>query len=298
MAETDLANAAPVQNAQRRSFDPAQYHMENVFISISGLIGAGKSTLAKALGKELNLPVYFEPVIDNVYLQDFYADMAKYAFPLQVYLLNRRFEQQQQIVWSGKGGVQDRTIYEDSVFARMLYNSGMMEERDYKTYLNLFNNMSNFMKKPNIIVHLHVTPEESLERIKQRSRGCESGVSIEYLRALYTAYEEFIQDIARVIPVIKVDYSKFRTAGEMATQIKKEYQRIQNIRFITFEDRAASKSRSKSPAFAAAVKENHAAAQSAAGGGASAGPGAGAASSSSSSSGISSNAPSSQLHEL
>ena len=78
-----------------------------MFISISGMIGAGKSTLATALAKKLNLPVYYEPVIDNVYLEDFYKDMKKYSFPLQVYLLNRRFAQQlQQIVWSGKGGIQ------------------------------------------------------------------------------------------------------------------------------------------------------------------------------------------------
>ena len=128
--------------------------------------------------------------------------MGKYSFQLQVFLLNRRFEQQQQIVWSGKGGVQDRTIYEDSVFARMLFNSGLLDERDYRCYCNLFNNMSNFMRKPNIIVHLRVTPEESLRRIKMRSRDCETSVTIEYLTALYDAYEEFIQNIARCVAAL------------------------------------------------------------------------------------------------
>ena len=105
------------------------------------MIGAGKSTLAKALGETLNLPVYYEPVMDNDYLADYYKDMKKYAFPLQIYLLNRRFKQQQQIIWAGKGGVQDRTIYEDAVFARMLCKAGHIEQRDYETYLSLFNNM-------------------------------------------------------------------------------------------------------------------------------------------------------------
>ena len=114
---------------------------ERVFIAISGMIGAGKSTLAKALGEVLDLPVYYEPVMDNEYLADYYKDMKKYAFPLQIYLLNRRFKQQQQIIWAGKGGVQDRTIYEDAVFARMLCKAGHMEQRDYETYLSLFNNM-------------------------------------------------------------------------------------------------------------------------------------------------------------
>lgn len=134
--------------------------------------GAGKTTLATALGEKLGLPVYYEPVADNEYLEDFYRDKARYAFPLQVraplmlmttqvivsdlnicvhvsfykvYLLNRRFQQHQQIIWSGKGGVQDRTIYEDTVFARVLQQEGNMEEREYQTYSSLFSNMSNFM---------------------------------------------------------------------------------------------------------------------------------------------------------
>ena len=115
--------------------------LENVYISIAGLIGAGKTTLAAALGKTLGLPVHYEPVSDNVYLEDFYKDMSRYGFPLQIYLLNKRFRQQQQIVWEGRGGVQDRTIYEDAIFAKMLRDDGLMEEREYQTYLSLFNNM-------------------------------------------------------------------------------------------------------------------------------------------------------------
>jgi deoxyadenosine/deoxycytidine kinase len=156
--------------------------MENVFIGISGLIGAGKTTLAAALAKVLGLPVYYEPVADNIYLEDYYKDMSKYAFGLQVYLLNRRFKQHQQIVWTGHGGVQDRTIYEDAVFAKMLCRAGHLDERDYKTYISLFNNMSNFMKKPNIIVHLDVSPEESLRRVRHRDRDCESGMTLDFLQ--------------------------------------------------------------------------------------------------------------------
>lgn len=188
--------------------------------------------MATALAKELSLPVHYEPVDDNVYLKDFYEDLSKYAFPMQIYLLNKRFKQQQQIVWNGLGGVQDRTIYEDTVFAKMLYKSGHMSERDYRTYLSLFNNMSHFMKKPNIIVHLDVSPEQSMQRIKSRNRGCENGMTLEYLRALHSAYEEFISDIARVIPVIKVDYSKFPTAKQMAVAIKKQYAEIANVKEV------------------------------------------------------------------
>jgi deoxyadenosine/deoxycytidine kinase len=163
---------------------------ETVFVGISGIIGAGKTTLATHLGRVMNLPVFYEGVINNEYLSDFYQDMKKYAFPLQIYLLNKRFRQHQQIIWQvrrhtglvplfmrdslrlrftflifamsvfeleqEKGGVQDRTIYEDSVFCRMLMESGMMDERDYRCYIELFNNMANFMRKPNLIIHLDV----------------------------------------------------------------------------------------------------------------------------------------------
>merc|ERR1712066_22170 len=98
--------------------------------------------------------------------------------------------------------------YEDSIFARMLRDSGHMEDRDFQTYMELFQNMANFMKKPNIIVHLDLTPEESHRRIQMRSRECESGITLEYLTGLHKAYEDFINDISRIIPVIKVDYSR------------------------------------------------------------------------------------------
>jgi len=208
--------------------------LDHIFIGISGLIGAGKTTLATALAEVLGLPVYYEKVIDNEYLGDFYNDMQKYSFPLQVYLLNHRFRQQQKIVWDGKGGVQDRTIYEDAVFAKMLRDSGLMEDRDYRTYLALFTNMSNFMRKPNMIVHLDVKPEESMERINKRSRDCEKGIQLEYLQNLYKAYDEFLVDIARIIPVIRVNWNEFRTPEEMAHAIKKEYETLQNVRHVDF----------------------------------------------------------------
>ena len=225
-------------NAQERqsesTFDFSSTKREALFISISGLIGGGKSTLCKALSEEMNLAAYYEPVKDNAYLEDFYKDMAKYSFPMQIHLLTKRFRQQQQIIWEGKGGVQDRSIYEDMIFAQTLRNSGMMDPRDYETYSDLFNSMANFMRRPHMIVHLHLTPEESLRRIKMRNRGVESGISLEYLQGLARAYDDFISEIARVIPVIKVDYSEFRTAKEMAKRIKKEWESIANIRQVNF----------------------------------------------------------------
>jgi len=201
-----------------------------LYIAISGMIGAGKTTIAGKLGELLKLPVYYEQVIDNAYLEDFYKDPKTHAFSLQIYLLNNRFEQQQQIIWQGKGGIQDRSIYEDLVFCTMLKNDGIIEQRNFDTYKRLFNNMSNFMKRPNLIVHLDVSPEESLKRIRMRKRECETGISIEYLRKLHVQYKEFLKWISKEIPVIHVNYSKFREAADMALSIKKEWEQMTTMR--------------------------------------------------------------------
>ena len=216
--------------------DSTETSLSGVFIGIAGLIGAGKTTLATALAKELNLPVFYEPVTENTYLEDFYTDMKSYSFPMQIFLLNKRFKQQQQIVWSGTGGVQDRTIYEHSVFAKMLCDGGFIDTRDYKTYVELFQSMSNFIKRPDVIVHLDLSPGEAYKRIQMRNRECESGITLEYLEDLYSAYNDFINDISRIIPVIKVDYREFRTAEEMASVIKTEYKKIANIRSVAFDN--------------------------------------------------------------
>ncbi len=196
---------------------------QNLFIGIAGMIGAGKSTLATALGRHLEIDVYYEPVENNEYLEDFYRDTGRYSFATQIYLLNKRFQQHQEIIWRDRSAVQDRTIYEDSIFAKMLAATGLMEERDYRTYVELFRHMSNFMCRPNLIVYLDVSPERSMERIRARGRGVESGITLEYLAALHRGYEEFVTDISRMVPVIRVDYDRFATAEEMTQVITREY---------------------------------------------------------------------------
>jgi deoxyadenosine kinase len=205
----------------------------NMFIGIAGMIGAGKSTLATALGQHLGIDCYYEPVADNEYLADFYKDTAKYSFAMQVYLLNRRFQQHQEIIWKGRSAVQDRTIYEDSIFAKMLAKTGLMDERDYRTYVQLFKHMSNFMCKPSVIVYLDVSPKSSYERINMRNRDVESTIKVEYLEALADGYREFVDGISKVIPVIRVDYERFATAEEMAEMIKREYLTTSFLREVT-----------------------------------------------------------------
>lgn len=215
---------------------------QGAHIAISGLIGAGKTTLCKALSEALDIPAYYEGVIDNVYLQDFYRDQKKYGFALQIYLLNKRFGQQQTLVWNRQGGVQDRSIYEDSIFAKMLCKSGKMDPRDYQTYVSLFQNMSNFMCKPSVLVHLEVSPIESLRRIKERARGMETGITLEYLQSLKEGYDEFILDISKSIPVIKVNWESFKSTEDMVSMIKQEFENMHNIRNVDWRQNETKES--------------------------------------------------------
>jgi deoxyadenosine kinase len=215
------------------STQTAKSPLGNAFIGIAGLIGAGKTTLAKSLGEHLHLDVHYEPVIDNEYLADFYRETAKYSFAMQIYLLNRRFQQHQEIIWRNRGGIQDRTIYEDAIFAKTLRDLGQMEPRDYETYVNLFRNLSNFMCRPSAIVYLDVSPENSLKRIDARARGCETGISLEYLARLYENYEDFVREISRLIPVIRVGWNEFWEVEEIAAAITREYTASSFLRRIS-----------------------------------------------------------------
>jgi deoxyadenosine kinase len=206
--------------------------LENAFIGIAGLIGVGKTTLARGLAEHLGLYVHHEPVQDNVYLEDFYADTARHSFAMQVYLLNRRFQQHQEIIWRGQGAVQDRTIYEDSIFAKVLVDMNLMAQRDYETYVGLFRNLSNFMCRPTAIVYLHCSPQTCFERIQMRARGFESGITMEYLERLYAAYEKFVVDISRTIPVIRVPWERFGDTEAVVAAITHEVQRAHYLRDV------------------------------------------------------------------
>lgn len=211
---------------------PPVHALSKAFIGTAGLIGVGKTTLTNALGAHLGLDVYHEPLEDNVYLEEFYADTARWSFAMQVYLLNRRFQQHQEIIWRGRGAVQDRTIYEDSIFAKVLVDMGLMHPRDYQTYLDLYKNLSNFMCRPTAIVYLHATPEACHARIAQRGRAFERVVSLDYLQRLYAAYEDFVLDISRTIPVIRVDWERYGDVEALANAITDEVTRVRYLRDV------------------------------------------------------------------
>ena len=198
----------------------ATFGCTSTIISVSGIIGVGKSTLSKELGKIFNADVYYEPVETNEYLDSFYKDMKKYSFPMQIYLLSHRFKQHQQMIWSDRNVIQDRSIYEDVIFAKMLREDGLMEELDFKTYRLLFQNMCNFLHRPDIIVYLDVEPEIALQRIINRSRDCETGITLEYLRSLKKGYEDWLNDVSDRIQVIKVDWNEFESTDDIVEKIK------------------------------------------------------------------------------
>ena len=212
-----------------------------MFIGVAGLIGAGKSTLTQQLADHLNYDTAFEPVEDNPYLVDFYQDMGRWTFNMQMFLLAARFQQHQEIIWSpahqqGRGVVQDRTIYEDTIFASMHHRDGIVDDRDFGTYIGHFNIMRRYLQYPDVILYLRVTPETALERINLRSRDAESGIPLDYLRALFEGYEQFVDEMQRYTTVVTVDWSEFRPVEEVSALIteatQKEPKFIRGIRRI------------------------------------------------------------------
>ena len=155
--------------------------------------------------------------------------MKKYGFDLQIYLLQQRYRQHQSITWSTDSCIQDRTIYEDSIFAKMLFEQGLIEKRQYELYINLFRDLSIGMRKPCIIIHLDVTPETALARIKERSRGFETGITLDYLQKLYQGYEEFLADLSRRSSVIKIDWNTFKEIDEVVDIINTQWKPINPI---------------------------------------------------------------------
>ncbi len=162
-------------------------------VAIAGNIGSGKTTLAKKLGKHYHWDVQLESVEDNPYLADFYADMHRWSFHLQVYFLNSRFKQVARIRASEGGTIQDRTIYEDAyIFAANLFKSEFISERDYYNYLELFKSMINHVTPPDLLIYLKADIPKLVGNIQTRGRDYEELIRIEYLKNLNQHYEDWI----------------------------------------------------------------------------------------------------------
>jgi len=162
-------------------------------IAICGNIGSGKTTLAEKLAKHYGWYPLYESVETNPYLRDFYGDMMRWAFHLQIYFLNSRFRQVNEIHGSNRTTVQDRTIYEDAyIFAANLHRSGYLSEKDYQSYLDIFNSMINFVKPPDLLIYLKADIPKLVSQIQKRGRDYEDAIRLDYLKNLNKHYEDWI----------------------------------------------------------------------------------------------------------
>lgn len=164
-------------------------------IAVTGNIGAGKTTLTTMLAKHYGWEAQFEDVDHNPYLDDFYQDMSKWSFALQIYFLGSRFRQVKEIRESGKNIIQDRTIYEDAhIFAENLNEMNLLSDRDYRNYSSLFELMKSFVSAPDLLIYLRADIATLTRQIAKRGRDYEAGMSIEYLDRLNKKYENWISN--------------------------------------------------------------------------------------------------------
>lgn len=185
-------------------------------VAIAGNIGAGKTTLCKLLAKHFGWEVHFEDTEENPYLSDFYLDMKRWAFNLQIYFLNSRYRQVLEIQNGDRTVIQDRTIYEDAyIFAPNLYEMGLMPKRDFDNYFSLFQLMSQHVNPPDLLIYLRSSIPTLVDHIEKRGRDYESSMSIEYLKRLNDRYDKWIAtyDIGNLL-IIDVDDIDFENNAE------------------------------------------------------------------------------------
>lgn len=180
-------------------------------IAVAGNIGAGKTTLTRLLAKHYKWEAHFEEVVDNPYLDDFYNQMERWSFNLQIYFLNHRYRQILKIRESGKDIIQDRTIYEDAfIFAPNLHAMGLMTNRDFKNYSELFELMESLVQPPDLLIYLRSSIPNLVDQIHKRGREYENSISIDYLSRLNERYEAWVHgyDKGKLL-IVNVDNLNF-----------------------------------------------------------------------------------------
>ncbi len=185
-------------------------------IAIAGNIGSGKTTLTGLLAKHYKWKAHYEDVDDNPYLNDFYDDMQRWSFNLQIYFLNSRFSQIIEFRQQKKTVIQDRTIYEDAyIFAPNLQSMGLMSSRDFENYFSLFNLMSSFISPPDLLIYLRASVPALVEQIQTRGRKYENTIRIDYLKRLNERYEAWISsyDLGKLL-IIDIDNINFKDNPE------------------------------------------------------------------------------------
>jgi deoxyadenosine/deoxycytidine kinase len=201
------------------------------YLAIAGNIGAGKSTLTGLLAKHYNWRAFYESVDDNPYLADFYDDMKRWSFNLQIYFLSARFRHQKQLLTSSKSFIQDRTIYEDvEIFAKNLYEMNLMSQRDYDNYRALFTEMSSYLRPPNLLIYLRADVPTLVNQIQKRGRDYETTIRIDYLERLNQHYEDWIASYPYDKLIIETDNLDFVNNDEdLGFVIEKVDQRMYSL---------------------------------------------------------------------
>ena len=178
-------------------------------VAIAGNIGSGKTTLTEKLSKHYKWTPHYEDVEKNPYLNDFYKEMQRWSFNLQIFFLHHRFATHIKMTDNESGAIQDRTIYEDvSIFAYNLYKMGTMSKRDWETYKNLFDNMTQFLEKPDLIIYLRASTDTLINRIKSRNRNYEKDIDRVYLHRLNIYYKNWFSSI-KEFNVLEIDTNNF-----------------------------------------------------------------------------------------
>ena len=181
---------------------------ENPFIGLAGNIGVGKTTFTKKMADAFGWSPFYESVADNPYLSDFYGDMKRWSFNLQIYFLHHRFKAQKEIFELSGGVVQDRTIYEDvEIFARNLHEMNRMDDRDWQNYQDLFSIMTGYLRQPDLIIYLKASTDTLQTRIHSRGRDYENSIDPEYLHQLNVAYDKWINELKDIsVMTIETDH--------------------------------------------------------------------------------------------
>ena len=189
-------------------------------IAIAGNIGSGKTTLTRMLAKRYGWTPRFEPVDNNPYLADFYQDMKRWSFNLQVYFLSKRFKEVVEIAQSKEYIIQDRTIFEDArIFAPNLHDQGLMSDRDFENYSDLFDLMMSLVKLPDLMIYIRSSIPTLVAQIQKRGREYERSIRIDYLQGLEERYERWISTYAGPLIIVDGDHLRFEANPQDFQQI-------------------------------------------------------------------------------
>ena len=211
--------------------------MTKRFVLVAGNIASGKTSLTERLGARLGWRTTFESVADNPYLADFYADMRQWSFHLQVFFLGHRAEQHLELAGYPESAIADRSIYEDAhIFARALYHLGNLNERDYQSYRQVFDRVVTGLPSPHLLLYLRAPVPILLDRIGQRGRSIESGITAEYLSLLETFYDEWIQgfDLCPVLAIRTDDLDFVHKPKHLDVVVQRIQDRLAGMEEVVF----------------------------------------------------------------